>query len=242
MALRAYGNWLFCNGGSLYSLRHTLLAAQRKYLNLRPVSRVVWELITRWEHAEPPQHRTPIPEPILKAVVTLAWLQGFRCFAASTLLAFYGLGRIGEAASKLGESIPTQGNPVEGLHNLAKASVHELLRAGIPLAAALLTITRSPGSKLSAAQEEKLAELLPPPAIDAIKDRMPTRRGAGGALLICFLRRSHSGRSDGRRAATHRGLLGEAPGGLRILGSFAGGNIRRSTHFPARVAERVKVQ
>ena len=61
MALRAYGNWLFCNGGSLYSLRHTLLAAQRKYLNLRPVSRVVWELITRWEHAEPPQHRTPDP-------------------------------------------------------------------------------------------------------------------------------------------------------------------------------------
>ncbi|CAE7018128.1 unnamed protein product [Symbiodinium sp. CCMP2456] len=79
------------------------------------------------------------------------------------------MGKASEAASKLGESIPTQGNPVEGLHNLAKASVHELLRAGIPLAAALLTITRSPGSKLSAAQEEKLAELLPPPAIDAIK-------------------------------------------------------------------------
>ncbi|CAE7833835.1 unnamed protein product, partial [Symbiodinium necroappetens] len=96
MALRAYGNWLFCNGGSLHSLRHTLLASQRKYLNLRPFSKVVWELITRWEHAEPPQHRTPIPEPVLKAIVTLAWMQGFRYFAGITLLAFYGLGRIGE--------------------------------------------------------------------------------------------------------------------------------------------------
>ena len=96
MALRAYGNWLFCNGGSLHHLRHTLLAAQRKYLNLRPFSKVVWELITRWEHAEPPQHRTPVPEPILKAVVTVGWLLGFRSFAAITLLAYYGLGRIGE--------------------------------------------------------------------------------------------------------------------------------------------------
>ena len=42
------------------------------------------------------QHRMPIPEPILKALVALAWLSGFFSFAAVTLLSFYGLGRIGE--------------------------------------------------------------------------------------------------------------------------------------------------
>ncbi|CAE7255209.1 unnamed protein product [Symbiodinium sp. CCMP2592] len=96
MALRAYGNWLYSSGGSLYSLRHTLLASQRKYLDLRPYSRIVWELVTRWEHVEPPQHRTPVPEPILKAIVSLTWMLGFRSFAGAALLAFYGLGRIGE--------------------------------------------------------------------------------------------------------------------------------------------------
>ncbi|CAE7319157.1 unnamed protein product, partial [Symbiodinium sp. CCMP2592] len=96
MALRAYGNWLFSNDGSLYSLRHTLLAAQRKFLELKPYAKVVWELITRWEHAEPPVHRTPVPEPILKAVVCVAWLHGYLSFAGVTLLAYYGLGRIGE--------------------------------------------------------------------------------------------------------------------------------------------------
>ncbi|OLP96635.1 hypothetical protein AK812_SmicGene21084 [Symbiodinium microadriaticum] len=96
MALRAYGNWLYCSGGSLYSLRHTLLAAQRMYVELRPYSRLVWELISRWERAEPPQHRTPVPEPVLKAIVSYAWMSGFRSFAGVTLLAYYGLGRIGE--------------------------------------------------------------------------------------------------------------------------------------------------
>ena len=96
MALRAYGNWLYSTGGSLYTLRHTLLAGQRQYLDLRPYARVAWELVSRWEHAEPPVHRTPIPEPILKAIVSWAWMCGYRFFAGATILAFYGLGRIGE--------------------------------------------------------------------------------------------------------------------------------------------------
>ena len=65
-------------------------------MGLKPFSGMVWELITRWEHAEPPRHRTPIPEPIMKAIVSLAWSRGFHAFAGVTLLAFHGLGRIGE--------------------------------------------------------------------------------------------------------------------------------------------------
>ena len=94
MALRAYANWLYRSGGKLHNLRHTLLASQRKYMGLKPFSGMVWELITRWEHAEPSKHRTPIPEPIV--IVSLAWSLGFFSFAGVTLLAFYVLGRMSE--------------------------------------------------------------------------------------------------------------------------------------------------
>ncbi|CAE7837578.1 unnamed protein product [Symbiodinium sp. CCMP2592] len=125
------------------------------------------------------------------------------------------MGKASEAASKLGESIPTQGNPVEGLNNLAKASVHELLRAGIPLAAALLTITRSPGSKLSAAQEEKLAELLPPPAIDAIKsfgDHIPEDPTVVELRRIADCLEKHQAASAGSSGASRAGTSTGAPG------------------------------
>ena len=96
MALRSYGNWLYKTGGTLHELRHTILAAQREYMNLKPLSSIVWELVSRWEYLEPPVHRVPLPEPILKAIVALAWTTGFYDFAGVTLLAFYGLARIGE--------------------------------------------------------------------------------------------------------------------------------------------------
>lgn len=99
MALRSYGNWLYKTGGTLHELRHAILAGQRQYIGLKPFSSLVWELVSRWEHLEPPAHRVPIPEPLLKALVALAWLTGHRDFAGVALLAFYGLGRIGEVLS-----------------------------------------------------------------------------------------------------------------------------------------------
>ena len=96
MALRAYGSWLYSSGGSIYILRHTLLAAQRKCSTLKPVSGTCWELISRWEKAEPPQHRVPTPEPVLRALVALSFLAGFEQFAGILVLAFYGLARVGE--------------------------------------------------------------------------------------------------------------------------------------------------
>ena len=60
MALRAYGNWLYKNGGTLHELRHAILAAQRKFLQLKPLCGIVWELVSRWEYLEPPVHRVPI--------------------------------------------------------------------------------------------------------------------------------------------------------------------------------------
>ncbi|CAE7208910.1 unnamed protein product [Symbiodinium sp. CCMP2592] len=101
MALRAYGNWLYKSGGSIHELRHTLLGAQRSFAGLKPWAPTAWELVSRWEAAEPTEHRIPIPEPVLKALVALAWLAGFKLFAGVTVLSFYGLGRIGEVLPTL---------------------------------------------------------------------------------------------------------------------------------------------
>ncbi|CAE7947617.1 unnamed protein product, partial [Symbiodinium sp. KB8] len=40
--------------------------------------------------------RTPVPEPLLLSMVTLAWMKGYKRWCGCTLLAFYGMARVGE--------------------------------------------------------------------------------------------------------------------------------------------------
>ena len=95
MALRAYGN--HCAAGkTLSGCRHTIIAAQRRLLGCKPFLHLAWELVTRWETLEPPVHRCPVPEPIVKAVAFLAHSWQLSRWAAVVLLAFYGLARVGE--------------------------------------------------------------------------------------------------------------------------------------------------
>ncbi|CAE7384983.1 unnamed protein product [Symbiodinium sp. KB8] len=96
MALRAYGNHLFSSGGSKHTFRYTLVGAQRALLVLMGSLGPAWELLTRWEAVEPTIHRTPVPEPLLMAMVSVGWLRGFRRWCGCALLAFYGTARIGE--------------------------------------------------------------------------------------------------------------------------------------------------
>ena len=58
-----------------------------------------WQTVSKWEIAEPTQHRPPIPEPLVLAMASLAIGWGWRKFSAVLLLAFYGILRIGEALS-----------------------------------------------------------------------------------------------------------------------------------------------
>eukprot|EP00439_Symbiodinium_sp_Y106_P000413 s5058_g1.t1 len=96
MALRAYGNHCFAAGKTLSGFRHTIIAAQRRLLGCKPFLHLAWELVTRWETLEPPVHRCPVPEPIVKAVAFLAHSWQLSRWAAVVLLAFYGLARVGE--------------------------------------------------------------------------------------------------------------------------------------------------
>ena len=99
MALQASGNHLYCNGGSKHTFRHTLVGAPRAILTLRGCLAPAWEILSRWEAAEPTIHRTPLPEPLLRAMICIAWLGGFRRWCGCALLAFYGMARIGEVLS-----------------------------------------------------------------------------------------------------------------------------------------------
>ena len=96
MALRAYGNFCFTSGKTLSGFRHTIIAVQKRLLGVKPFVSMAWELVSRWEAIEPPVHRCPIPEPMVKAMFVLAYHWGMQRWAAVTLLAFYGLARIGE--------------------------------------------------------------------------------------------------------------------------------------------------
>ncbi len=91
-----FGDYEFQRGGSLLYYRHLVLAAQRKVPALKAMSHVCWDLASRWELAEPVVHRTPMPLPLLEAMVWVAWhLRWFR-WCGVALLCFHGIARAGE--------------------------------------------------------------------------------------------------------------------------------------------------
>ena len=96
MALRSFGNYLYRTGGSLQTYRYAIVAGQRINWCMRGQLGPAWELVSRWEKMQPIRHRTPIPEVVLKSLVVLAWCKGFRRWAGCTLVAYFGLARIGE--------------------------------------------------------------------------------------------------------------------------------------------------
>ena len=62
---------------------------------LRPFAAVCWDLASRWEKAEPTQHCTPVPA-LVEALVSLAWMHGWKGWCGITLVSFYGVARVGE--------------------------------------------------------------------------------------------------------------------------------------------------
>lgn len=94
--LRSYGDLMFQSGGSLFNLRHLLLAAQRWCPGAKPFMQTAWNMVERWELQAPVVHRTPMPESLLKAMCVVAWHRRWFSWVGVTLLAFYGAGRLGE--------------------------------------------------------------------------------------------------------------------------------------------------
>ena len=97
--LKEYGNHLYASGKALYVYRHLAVYVQQNILGIRPFMGVVWDMITRWEIAEPTEHRAPLPEPIFLAMLSLSLQWRWYRFAGVLGIAFYGICRPGEVIS-----------------------------------------------------------------------------------------------------------------------------------------------
>ena len=95
-AIRKYGDNEFQRGGSLLYYRHLVLTGQRKVPGLKPLAHICWDLASRWELAEPVTHRTPMPLPLLEAMMLLAWQHRWYRWIGVTLICFFGISRVGE--------------------------------------------------------------------------------------------------------------------------------------------------
>ncbi len=95
-AVRKYGDLEFMRGGSLLYYRHLVLAAQKRVPACKQFIHIAWELATRWEAVEPTTHRSPVPLAVVQSMVVVGWSLGWKRWCGVTLLAFFGIARIGE--------------------------------------------------------------------------------------------------------------------------------------------------
>ena len=95
-ALRAYGDAEYQRGGAQSNFRHLILEAFRRVPHAKQYGSIAWDYASRWHALEPTKHRVPLPHPLMKAMVVLASSLGWIRWAGCCLLAFYGVGRIGE--------------------------------------------------------------------------------------------------------------------------------------------------
>lgn len=94
--LRSYGDLMFQRGEALSNFRHLLLACQRWRPLCRPFMQQCWDIVARWEAQQPVQHRTPLPEAVVKALCVLGWMHGWYGWVLATAVSFYGGARLGE--------------------------------------------------------------------------------------------------------------------------------------------------
>ena len=95
--LEAYGRFQFAGGVPLHYFRQLLAHTQREYPSTRASLGPAWGVVSKWEVAEPLQHRTPAPEPLVTAMAVLGFLWRWPRFSCIVLLAFHAILRIGEA-------------------------------------------------------------------------------------------------------------------------------------------------
>lgn len=95
--LEAYGRFQFAAGVPRHYFRQLLAHTQREYPSTRSSLGPAWGVVSKWEVAEPLQHRTPAPEPLVTAMAVLGFLWRWPRFSCTVLLSFHGILRIGEA-------------------------------------------------------------------------------------------------------------------------------------------------
>ena len=94
--LISFGHSAYREGLSLSYYRQLLAHVQRENLAVRPFMSLAWQLVTKWELMEPTNHRPPLPEPILAAMISLGLAWGWNQWTCTLIFSFFGACRVGE--------------------------------------------------------------------------------------------------------------------------------------------------
>ena len=91
-----FGHASFQRGTSLHYFRQLLAHVQKEWPETRAHIFLGWELVTKWECLEPVQHRPPMPEALLRAMISVGLAWRWRRWTASLIFCFFAVCRIGE--------------------------------------------------------------------------------------------------------------------------------------------------
>ena len=94
--IREYGYHQYAAGFSLFMFRHLVVFTQQQIPGAKQYLSICWETISRWEIAEPVEHRTPVPHALFLAVVGVSITWKWKRFAGVVILSFLGISRPGE--------------------------------------------------------------------------------------------------------------------------------------------------
>lgn len=83
-SLEIYGSYEFSAGTPLHYFRQLLAHVQKEFPLVKPFMAPAWAVVTKWELAEPTQHRPPIPEPVVKAMTHRVCCGDGCCFQPSS--------------------------------------------------------------------------------------------------------------------------------------------------------------
>ena len=77
--LRAFGmHFYYSKSGPMYVFRHLVVLLQQQFPDHRGRIREGWDLLARWEVAQPVSHRPPLPKVILDSMLaSLVWYSNF---------------------------------------------------------------------------------------------------------------------------------------------------------------------
>lgn len=90
-ALRAYGRACFSEGKPRYWLVYAITAVQHMKPQFRNFLAGAWQVDRKWQVEEPGQCRAVLSAPMVWAIIGLALLWGWKCFAALVALGFPGM-------------------------------------------------------------------------------------------------------------------------------------------------------
>lgn len=95
-ALRTNGKLLYKHDWPLYLFVQTVLGIRDRFPHYRMELNLAWQVVSRWEADEPPEHRTVLPLVVVRAAESLALLWEWWDFAGVFLLGFSALLRLVE--------------------------------------------------------------------------------------------------------------------------------------------------